>query len=167
MFSGILRSASGHHLSCDISWYRGVIPTREHYGPRCQGLLGPWGTPGDPFFCGGATARRGHKQERTILAVVMTTTRGHGSWGRLQGHGALRPWGSERSSRWSLGTRSWVSWMMMAALVCGGTGLVEHPSCPRKESSASIWRTVLLQVFQALDDFEILDVPKHGIWSAQ
>ena len=49
--------------------------------------------------------------------------------------------------------------MMMAALfVCGGTGLVEHPSCPSKESSASIWRTVLLQVFQALDDFEILNV---------
>lgn len=48
--------------------------------------------------------------------------------------------------------------MMAALLVCGGTGLVEHPSCPRKESFASIWRTVLLQVFQALDDFEILDV---------
>lgn len=87
------------------------------------------------------------------LAVVMTTTRVLRT--------AARPWGLEAMSLKEIKQVIFGDTLLgfvNALLVCGGTGLVEHPSCPRKESSASIWRTVLLQVFQALDDFEILDV---------
>lgn len=49
---------------------------------------------------------------------------------------------------------------VMMTILCagGGSGIVEHPACPNKGHSASIWKTILFQILQEMEDFELISL---------